>query len=88
VTLLDPPAGRDFGVGGGQDHRPARRVRGGEQHPLRGERNEPARVLLVAAKIAALKGLSPEAVGEAATRNLERLFGLGADPARAGTAGR
>jgi TatD DNase family protein len=47
-------------------------------HPLRGERNEPARVLLVAAKIAALKGLSPEAVGEAATRNLELLFGLGA----------
>jgi TatD DNase family protein len=49
-------------------------------HPLRGERNEPARVLLVAAKIAALKGLSPEAVGEAATRNLERLFGLEAAP--------
>src|SRR5882724_9195984 len=45
-------------------------------HPLRGGRNEPARVIHVAETIAALKGTSPEAIGEAATRNLERLFGL------------
>jgi TatD DNase family protein len=45
-------------------------------HPHRGKRNEPANVLLVAAKIAALKGLTPEAVGEATTRNLEAVFRL------------
>jgi TatD DNase family protein len=43
-------------------------------HPHRGTRNEPARVVLVSEKIAALKGLAPEAVGEAATRNLETAF--------------
>jgi len=45
-------------------------------HPLRGGRNEPARVIHVAETIAALKGISSDAIGEAATRNLERLFGL------------
>jgi TatD DNase family protein len=43
-------------------------------HPHRGTRNEPARVVLVADKIAALKGLARETVGEAATRNLEAAF--------------
>ncbi len=45
-------------------------------HPFRGRRNEPARVVLVAGKVAALKGLTPEAVGEATTRNLEEIFRL------------
>jgi TatD DNase family protein len=40
-------------------------------HPHRGTRNEPARVVLVAERIAAIKGVPPAAVGEAATRNLE-----------------
>jgi TatD DNase family protein len=43
-------------------------------HPYRGKRNEPAHVRLVVEKIAALKGLAIEAVGEATTRNLERVF--------------
>ena len=43
-------------------------------HPHRGRRNEPACVLLVFEKVAALKGLRAEEVGEAATRNLETLF--------------
>ena len=46
-------------------------------HPFRGKRNEPARVILVAARVAALKGMAPEAVGEATTRNLEAVFRLG-----------
>jgi TatD DNase family protein len=46
-------------------------------HPFRGKRNEPARVVLVAARVAALKGMAPEAVGEATTRNLEAAFRLG-----------
>ena len=45
-------------------------------HPFRGKRNEPARVVLVAAKVADLKRLTPEAVGEATTRNLEDVFRL------------
>jgi TatD DNase family protein len=45
-------------------------------HPLRGQRNEPSRVVLVAERIAALKGLAPEIVGRAATRNLEAVFRL------------
>ncbi len=45
-------------------------------HPYRGERNEPARVLLVAEKIAAIRGVAPEAIGAAATANLERVFRL------------
>ncbi|OLC55000.1 MAG: hypothetical protein AUH92_03120 [Acidobacteria bacterium 13_1_40CM_4_69_4] len=43
-------------------------------HPHRGTRNEPARVLLVFEKVAALRGLDAGQVGEAATRNLETLF--------------
>jgi TatD DNase family protein len=43
-------------------------------HPFRGQRNEPARVLLVAERIAALKGVAPDAIGVAATTNLERVF--------------
>ncbi len=43
-------------------------------HPHRGSRNEPARVIHVAEKIAALKSLSVDEIGEAATRNLERVF--------------
>lgn len=51
-------------------------------HPHRGKRNEPAHVVLVAARIAALKGLTPETVGEAATRNLETAFRIAPAPAR------
>ena len=43
-------------------------------HPHRGKRNEPAMVVLVAEKIAALKGIGVEEVGEAATRNLRAVF--------------
>jgi TatD DNase family protein len=43
-------------------------------HPHRGQRNEPARVKLVAEKLAELKGLSFEAVAEATTANARRLF--------------
>jgi TatD DNase family protein len=43
-------------------------------HPHRGQRNEPARVALVAARLAELRGTTPDAIGEAATRNLERAF--------------
>jgi len=50
-------------------------------HPLRGQRNEPARVVLVAERIAALKGVSAEVVGAAATRNLEAVFQLTGSPA-------
>ncbi len=42
--------------------------------PHRGKRNEPANVALVAAAIAALRGITPEAVGEAASVNFNRLF--------------
>ena len=45
-------------------------------HPFRGRRNEPAHVVLVAQRIAALKGLPAEVVGEETTRNLELVFGL------------
>ncbi len=43
-------------------------------HPLRGRRNEPERVRLIAEKIAELKGLPPETVAETTTRNAARLF--------------
>lgn len=49
-------------------------------HPQRGQRNEPARVILVAERLAALKGMAPDAIGEAATRNLETLFRLHTPP--------
>ncbi len=42
--------------------------------PHRGKRNEPAFVIEVARKLAALRGVSLEAVGEAARRNYARLF--------------
>jgi TatD DNase family protein len=52
-------------------------------HPHRGRRNEPAHVVLVAERLATIKGISVEAIGEHATRNLERLFRLTAPSAGA-----
>jgi TatD DNase family protein len=46
-------------------------------HPLRGQRNEPARVKLVAEKIAELKGLSFDEVAAATSANAQRLFRFG-----------
>ncbi len=45
-------------------------------HPLRGQRNEPAHVRLVAERIAAIKGLSPDDVARVTTRNAVRFFRL------------
>ena len=42
--------------------------------PHRGKRNEPAFVVEVARKVAGLRGTTPEALGEAAKRNFDRLF--------------
>jgi len=42
--------------------------------PLRGSRNEPARVVHVAEAIARLRGTTTDAVADAAQRNFERLF--------------
>ena len=42
--------------------------------PFRGRRNDPSLVPYVAAKIAELRGLSPEAVGKATSDNAKRLF--------------
>lgn len=42
----------------------------------RGQRNEPARLTTVRDTIAALRGMSPEALAQATTANAERLFGL------------
>jgi TatD DNase family protein len=42
--------------------------------PFRGRRNEPAYVTRVAAAIAEARGMDPDAVGEAARANFERLF--------------
>ena len=44
--------------------------------PFRGKRNEPAYVEYVAAKIAAVKGISADAVTEATVRNARKVFGL------------
>jgi len=46
-------------------------------HPHRGTRNEPARVRLVAEKLAELKGLPFNEVASATTANAERLFRFG-----------
>jgi TatD DNase family protein len=46
-------------------------------HPHRGQRNEPAYVALVAAQLAALHGMTPEAMAAQTTDNARRLFGLG-----------
>jgi len=45
-------------------------------HPWRGRdhRNEPARVAIIAARLAELKGIGVEAVGQQATENFKRLF--------------
>jgi TatD DNase family protein len=43
-------------------------------HPFRGRRNEPARVRLVAEKIAELKGLSYDEVAVQTGKNVQRLF--------------
>jgi TatD DNase family protein len=45
--------------------------------PHRGKRNEPARVVLVAEKIAEIKGVSVEEVGRVTSENCRRLFGVG-----------
>ena len=45
-------------------------------HPHRGQRNEPAHVAITAARVAALRGTDPDALGEALTRNAARLFHL------------
>lgn len=45
--------------------------------PRRGKRNEPAYVAHVAAEIAALRGLTAEAVGRASSENFFRLFRAG-----------
>lgn len=44
--------------------------------PLRGQRNEPANLALVAERLAALRGLTLAEVAEATTANAIRLFGL------------
>lgn len=44
--------------------------------PYRGRRNDPSYVPLVAARIAQIKGLSPEEVGRATRENAARLFRL------------
>jgi TatD DNase family protein len=49
---------------------------------IRGERNEPARLREVCDTIAALRGVAPEAIAEATSRNAERLFGVGASAGR------
>jgi TatD DNase family protein len=44
--------------------------------PYRGKRNEPARVRLVAERLAGLRGMTVEAVAEATTANARRVFRL------------
>jgi TatD DNase family protein len=46
-------------------------------HPQRGQRNEPAKVRLVAEKLAELKGIPFSEVAAATTANAERLFRFG-----------
>ncbi|MGD7046443.1 TatD family hydrolase [Jeotgalibacillus proteolyticus] len=45
-------------------------------HPYRGKRNEPAYVKLVAEKIAEIKGISYEEVGNQTTQNAKKIFKL------------
>ncbi|TCP22558.1 TatD DNase family protein [Scopulibacillus darangshiensis] len=45
-------------------------------HPYRGKRNEPARVKLIAEKIAELKGLSYEVLAKKTSDNAKQFFGL------------
>ncbi len=47
--------------------------------PYRGKRNEPAYLLLIAEAIAALRGMTVEALAEATATNAARLFGLPLD---------
>ena len=43
-------------------------------HPHRGKRNEPSHVRFIAGKIAEIKGISIEEVGQSTSENAERLF--------------
>jgi TatD DNase family protein len=45
--------------------------------PHRGRTNQPAYVVDVANTVAALRGITPEALGEATSNNFRRLFGVG-----------
>ena len=47
--------------------------------PYRGRRNDPSYVPLVAARIAGIKGISPEEAGQATRKNAARLFRLELD---------
>jgi TatD DNase family protein len=47
-------------------------------HPHRGQRNEPAWVAITAARVAELRSVSPEALGESTTENALRLFRINA----------
>jgi TatD DNase family protein len=44
-------------------------------HPHRGQRNEPAWVVDVAARVATLRGLTPNEIGDITLANATRLFG-------------
>jgi len=52
-------------------------------HPFRGRRNEPARVRVVAERLAAVRGITLEEVAAATTANALRVFRLGRVEARA-----
>lgn len=45
-------------------------------HPYRGKRNEPARVRLIAKKVAELREMNLEALAEITSNNARRLFGI------------
>jgi TatD DNase family protein len=47
--------------------------------PLRGKRNEPANIPLIAHKIAELKGLPVEEIGRVTTLGARKLFGIGSE---------